>query len=38
MNIHTHQLHVSNAFRFAIIEGDIYMASTPDFDLTNGHF
>ena len=34
MNIHTHQLDVSNAFCYANIEDDVYM---PDFDLPTGH-
>ena len=31
MNMHIHQLNVSNSFCYANIEGDVYMAPTPDF-------
>ena len=39
MNMHIHQLDVSNAFCYANnIKGDVYnMAPTPDFDLPSGH-
>ena len=37
MNMHIHQLDVSKAFCYATIEGDVYVAPTPDFDLPSGH-
>ena len=37
MNMHIPQLDVSNAFCYANITGDVYMAPTPDFDLPTGH-
>ena len=37
MNRHIHQLDGSNAFCYANIEDDVYMAPTPDFDLPLGH-
>ena len=36
-NMHIHQLDVSNAFCYADIEGDVYMQSTPNFELPLGH-
>ena len=37
MNMHIHQLNVSNALCYANIDVDVYMAPTPDFDLPTGH-
>ena len=37
LQMHVHQLDVSNSFCYARIEGDVYRQPTPDYQLPPGH-